>query len=249
MGGGDFNEIISSSNKIRGNSININRAFYFWDCINHNGLIDLGFRERKYTLTNKRYRNRSSFILERLDRCLSNEAWLNFFPEASVTHLPKTHFDHPPLLLCLKLHHFITSKSFRMETIWCFHPSLSQMVRQSFDTTTDLTEALAHFQAHITTWNRDIFGNIFHRKKNILDRIDGIQRSKAYPHSQFFHDLKVSLTRDYSSILQQEQEFWRLKSIISWLAERDCNTRFFHTTTMNRRRGNKINSLKDDLGN
>ncbi|KAF3661675.1 hypothetical protein FXO37_12812 [Capsicum annuum] len=77
----------------------------------------------------------------------------------------------------------------------------------------------------------------------------GIQRFRAYTRSLFLQELEHTLVRDYRLILQQEQEFWRLKSRISWLAEGDNNTRFFHTSTLNRRRRNRINSLRDDSRN
>lgn len=68
----DFNEILRSSKQFGGNAINNTRANLFWDYINNSGLIDLGFKGSKFTWTNKRYRNRKSLILERLDRCLAN---------------------------------------------------------------------------------------------------------------------------------------------------------------------------------
>jgi len=43
-----------------------------------------------------------------------------------------------------------------------------------------------------------------------------------------------------------EEEFWKLKSRINWLNEGDANTKFFHTSTLNRRRRNKILSLQLD---
>lgn len=117
--GGDFNEILSFSDKFGENSFNSSRASHFWDCINQSNLIDLRFRGSKFTWTNKRYRNRSSLILERLDRCFANQAWIDLFPEASVTYLPRTHSDHSPLLICLKRNLPISFKPFKMETIWC----------------------------------------------------------------------------------------------------------------------------------
>ncbi|KAG5585680.1 hypothetical protein H5410_046114, partial [Solanum commersonii] len=53
----------------------------------------------KYTWTNKRYRNRNSLILERLDRCVNNYLWVKLFPNSLVTHLPRTKFDHCSMLL------------------------------------------------------------------------------------------------------------------------------------------------------
>ncbi|KAF7839819.1 DNA polymerase alpha subunit B [Senna tora] len=40
-----------------------------------------------------------------------------------------------------------------------------------------------------------------------------------------------------------------LKSRAQWIIEGDCNTRFFHTTTLIRRKRNKIEALRDDHGN
>lgn len=47
--GGDFNEILKSSEKIGGNNIIYSRSFHFWNCINSSGIIDLGFKGSKYT--------------------------------------------------------------------------------------------------------------------------------------------------------------------------------------------------------
>ncbi|KAG5627675.1 hypothetical protein H5410_012893 [Solanum commersonii] len=64
-------------------------------------MIDLGFKGNKYTWSNKRYKNRCSLILERLDRCLANNSWILNYPEASVTHLSHTRSDHCLLLISL----------------------------------------------------------------------------------------------------------------------------------------------------
>ena len=40
-----------------------------------------------------------------------------------------------------------------------------------------------------------------------------------------------------------------MKAHISWMVEGDHNTSFFHTSTLVRRRRNKIHALKDHMGN
>lgn len=52
--GGDFNEILHSIEKFGGRSINNSRSNQFTDCINYCNLVDLGFKDSKYTWTNKR---------------------------------------------------------------------------------------------------------------------------------------------------------------------------------------------------
>lgn len=131
----------------------------------------------------------------------------------------------------------------------CSHPSFTQIVSNSFSINLDLTKAIAHFELNISKWNKETFGNIFHKKKILLARLTGIQSSNAYPHSPFLQDLDQKLKEEYSDILSQEQEFWSLKSRISWLTEGDSNTNLFHISTLIRRRRNRINSLKNDMGN
>lgn len=54
---------------------------------------------------------------------------------------------------------------------------------------------------------------------------------------------------EYDAILDQEDILWRQKSRISWLQNGDKNTKFFHLTTLVRRRRNRVERLKDDTGN
>ena len=60
-------------------------------------MLDLGFAGPKYTWTN--CRPISSMILERINRCFANPVWRILFPEALVTHLPRTFSDHCPVLI------------------------------------------------------------------------------------------------------------------------------------------------------
>ena len=53
----------------------------------------------------------------------------------------------------------------------------------------------------------------------------------------------------YLSILQQEEEFWSVKSRYNWFIQGDKNTTFFHASTLVRRKRNRIFSLKDNMGN
>lgn len=56
----------------------------------------------KFTWSNYR-KTSKGLIMERLDRVFVNENWLDIFPNAFVTHLPKTYSDHNPLLLTLSI--------------------------------------------------------------------------------------------------------------------------------------------------
>ncbi|OMP11182.1 Endonuclease/exonuclease/phosphatase [Corchorus olitorius] len=65
------------------------------DFNNSCNMIDLAFSGPPFTWTNER--EVGSFIMERIDRVWANPEWRTLFPEASVSHLPRTHSDLFPL--------------------------------------------------------------------------------------------------------------------------------------------------------
>lgn len=67
--------------------------------------------------------------------------------------------------------------------------------------------------------------------------------------TNFHYNLENSLIEDYNYLLKDEEDFWKLKSRIQWIEDGDANTRFFHTSTIKRRRRNKIIALADSAGN
>ncbi|KAL6208769.1 hypothetical protein ACLB2K_019714 [Fragaria x ananassa] len=64
----------------------------------------------------------------------------------------------------------------------------------------------------------------------------------------FLQDLEKKLIADYEKIRDAEALFWKQKSRDKWLSEGDRNTKFFHLTTIVRRRRNKIDGLFDING-
>ena len=66
-------------------------------------------------------------------------------------------------------------------------------------------------------WNKNQFGNIFTRKKNLLSRLNGIQRSLALRPSEFLVNLENELLREFDLMLRQVEELWALKSRVNWM--------------------------------
>lgn len=125
-------------------------------------------------------------------------------------------------------------------------PTFPALIRDSFPTHSSLIPSSIRFKIMS---NKHAFDNILHKKKRLLSRIVGIQKSPNYQFSHFLLNLKNTLIEELDSILKNEEDFWKLKARISWLSNGDANTRFFHTFTLNRKRRNKILSLKDEAGN
>ena len=60
--------------------------------------------------------------------------------------------------------------------------------------------------------------------------------------------LDRSLREELNSTLKLEEKFWALKSRVGWVVDRDKNANIFHTSTIIRRRFNKILRLKNSVG-
>lgn len=59
------------------------------------------------------------------------------------------------------------------------------------------------------------FGNIFARKKNIMARLNGIQRTLSIRSSNFLLNLENNLLKELDMVLNQEEELWALKSRVN----------------------------------
>ena len=73
--------------------------------------------------------------------------------------------------------------------------------------TQSLSLAISAFKSLVTTWNKEIFGNIFTRKKKFLTRMEGLQKALTTQPSPFLISLEQELSLEYASILNQERNF------------------------------------------
>ncbi|CAL8168851.1 unnamed protein product [Prunus armeniaca] len=239
---GDFNEMLRFEDKLGGASLCRLRGFKTW--FDNHDMVDLGFYGSKYTWTNKK-------VFERLDRAICNLSWRRFFADATVRHLPRTKSDHSPIKICLASC-FISSppsRPFRFEAMWLQHENFQDVFYASWGSVIgsalDKSYALI---APLKQWNIQVFGHLRQRKNRLLARIDGIQKSLCLGPNRFLCNLEPELVKEFNDVLEQEAVFWRQKSRVNWLQKGDRNTKFFHLTTIIRRRRNKIERLKNIAG-
>ncbi|KAL4317972.1 hypothetical protein GQ457_18G007610 [Hibiscus cannabinus] len=87
---------------------------------------------------------------------------------------------------------------------------------------------LLDFQDHTRVWNREVFGHIGRQSSN----------------SPFLMEVERELKSELNCVLEQEERFWHQKSRSAWIANGDRNTRFFHASTLARRKRNSIRMLR-----
>jgi len=109
-----------------------------------------------------------------------------------------------------------------------------------------LTDNLDSLTLQLKDWNRFVFGNIFQRKRRVLTRLNGIQKSLRKSRNRFLGRLENKLLAEYYQITRKEEIHWFQKSRCKWIIYGDKNSSYFHTKTVIRRQRNKIRMLKND---
>lgn len=88
------------------------------------------------------------------------------FPEAFVTHLPRVFSDHCSILLeLIRPHPAADEKPFRFHTMWIHHPEFPEVVKKAWEPNLGLHSAIRNSIDRAKQWNKDVFGNLFARKK------------------------------------------------------------------------------------
>lgn len=98
-------------------------------------------------------------------------------------------------------------------------------------------------------WNKEVFGNIFHKKRRLLARLEGIDCVRGTWDNPYLRQLQKYLWREYHEILLHEDLLWSQHARKDWLHFGDMNTKFFHLLAVTCRRRNKIKALLDDQDN
>ena len=111
-----------------------------------------------------------------------------------------------------------------------------------------LSSTLKGLATQLTEWNREVFGNLFGRKRRLWARLEGIQHSLVAGGPHYLRKLEMKLRAELDRTLDQIAVLWFQKSRVEQIKDGDRNTTYFHTSTVIRRRINRIESLRDPNG-
>ena len=132
---GDFNAILSSSEKLSKHPPQARLIDDFREALEMNELKDLGYKGYQYTWNNKRPEEANT--RERLDRAVANGEWREKFPLTTVTHLPSHTSDHAPIILQKKSHmdRIKTSggRSFKFEESWLLWEDCEGVIKEAWE--------------------------------------------------------------------------------------------------------------------
>jgi hypothetical protein len=242
---GDFNMILSQSDKYGGRPYASSSSDAFHGFLDSFGMIDLGFSGNPFTWTNRRQDHH--LIKERLDRGIAKLLWVQLFLHYSVQHLPTHSSNHNHILLNTIPTDLTLPRPFKFEEFWTFDPSCGSTISSTWinhfagSLQYIITKKLKSTKSALKSWNLNCFANIQKRISHTLSQLDQVQQSSPTP---FSFDQEMMLQNNLDNLLIQEESLWRNKSRETWLTCKDLNTRFFHTSTVIKRRRNAIDFLQ-----
>ncbi|KAI9100938.1 hypothetical protein K1719_024062 [Acacia pycnantha] len=174
---GDFNEIKSHLEKKGGGRNNETRFAKFNDWIQECNLIDIEASGPFFTWKGPKWEGLDR-VYKRLDRCLCNPQWKEVFYNAEVRVILRVCSDHHPLLINLCEEARGNSvRHFKFEAMWLMHDQFETLMKNNWKGEEDVHVKLSLFQQDLIRWNKEVFGRIEARKKRLLNRLNGVQRS------------------------------------------------------------------------
>lgn len=245
ISGGDFNTIISESERAGATSNRRLDMLEFADMILNCGLIDAGFTGDIFTWARQSLR-------ERLDRVLYSSDWSSNIPYTEVTHLPRVWSDHAPLLVHIKLSSSPHCSTFRFFNMWFHHHSFMEVAQNCWSEPTgalgmlNLEFKLQRLKNTLSKWNRDVFGNVFLIMKLAEDAlVNAEKRWNRDPSIESTENL--NRCKDYLNYAETiEEAYWKQKACVKWLAEGERNTKYFHSIVKKKRSKSMIHSIEED---
>lgn len=95
-----------------------------------------------------------------------------------------------------------------------------------------MVENLDKVRSAIVVWNKDVYENIFERKKFLTTELIRIQRILEWCSSDNLRKRKLDVKQELKDILKHEEILWFQKSRSTWLGHGDRNTKYFHSRTL-----------------
>jgi hypothetical protein len=140
-------------------------------------------------------------------------------------------------------------RPFCFQASWFSHTDYPPLVKETWARYKgDIVRCLKNVEDKSIIFNKDVFGNIFARKKEVEARLQGIQRALEDIDSANLVRLHKELLDEYENILFQEETMWFQKSREQWIKLGSRNTSFFHAQTIIRRKRNKIHGIRLQSG-
>src|ERR1044072_7401759 len=116
---------------------------------------------------------------------------------------------------------------FRFEAVWASHPTYDAMVSEAWNSLHTVDVNLRTVKERSLVFNKATFGNIFHRKRTLEERLKGLQRELERVDSASLLRTLERVHKELDLTLRQEERLWYQKSREQVTRYGDRNTKYF----------------------
>ncbi|XP_026459111.1 uncharacterized protein LOC113359741 [Papaver somniferum] len=249
---GDFNFILNVSEKQGGIPENSLASDFVRNTLSLLNMHDVFSFGNLFTWCNRRFKNPSELIFEKLDRGFINDKWVSLLPQTRVTNLGRLYSDHCPILLQCFHQVNILAIPFKYFKFWQSSPDFKDVLLHSWEKDCRgspsfvITGKIKNLKHDLSRRNTNNFGHIKTPIGKLNSEIEKLQ-NMAYTPSIGSYILNYSEQLDYWYDL--ENFFYKQKSKIDYFTHYDKNTNYFHNFVKLRNMYNTIHTLKDNQGN
>ncbi|XP_057545914.1 uncharacterized protein LOC130824909 [Amaranthus tricolor] len=232
---GDFNVILHSWER-RGTFRCDLSSTEFSEWIRELGLIDIPLQGLKFTW--RRNDSRS-----KLDRGLCCNNWLIKFPKLTMLGLNKSCSDHNPLLLKLEDSSNWGPKPFRSFDAWFLNPNFKPYICNEWQKLprVPLNEKLKILKGPLKAWSKEHFDKLDFKIRDLESAIHDLE---LVSDQRTLSDVEIARLSAAQSMLQssliRRERIWRQKARTYGFKMKDQNSKFFHASTLFRRKKNEI---------
>ncbi|XP_027183870.1 uncharacterized protein LOC113782162 [Coffea eugenioides] len=249
---GDFNVILSAEEKRGGVPFRQADRMELAQFMSLAGVGDAGFSGSRYNWCNNR--QGMARVWRRLDRLLINSAAMRMECDFTVRHLGRDPSDHEPLLLSAVTRLDGKPSPFRFLNVWTTKPGFLDVVKQCWSGSLPgsplkvLSEKLRKMKQALRQWSRSSFGDIFLEIRSAEQKVAEAELAHDdNPSEELLIQLHKARAR-LRNALVVEEEYWKQKARVKWLADGDRNTAFFHSVVTERRRKSVIHRIRRTNG-
>ncbi|KAJ1387737.1 Endonuclease/exonuclease/phosphatase superfamily [Sesbania bispinosa] len=219
---GDYNEILFSHEKQGVRPANPGRLQVFREFLNEAELMDISVRGCQYTWSN--HRDGDKETKEKLDRICANCAWRGLYPNAEAIAVPPSHLITAPLSwMSIQL-----GVAERILDLRLFGVIMKTVLKRS-----------------LSRWSKKTFKKAEKDVAGLKSQLTELLNSAPTLANQ---SRIQNLRKEIDEVWKQEEKFWGMRSRLKWVQWGDKNTKFFHSTTIQRRNKNRILRIKDNTG-
>ena len=168
-----------------------------------------------------------------------------------MAHLGAFKSNHTPILLDTNPEDSFAHRPFRFEAAWIRDSGCNSIVEKAWNMQNrgsaffKLFNKQANTKDALLKWNKEVFGHCQARINLLMDKIVKVQKN---PPSEHNGKVEEELQLELSKWLFRSEIMWKQKSRELWLKEGDRNTKFFHLSTIIKRRTNHIDAIKLEEG-